>query len=113
MEELAPVIQELVHACWQNRRAGRAGLAAGLVVMLVGKGLADGERVRTSACNSVSLQLVGVLRRERRSGAAVATGRDSRIGGARGLLRRVGLLRLNPLGAAESVRRGAAEAKRR
>ena len=60
--------------------------------MLVGKGLADGEGVRISACNSVSLQLVGVLRWARRSGAAVATGRDSRIGGARGLLRRVGLL---------------------
>ena len=38
MEELAPVIQELVHACWQNRRTGRVGPAAGLVVMLVGKG---------------------------------------------------------------------------
>ena len=90
MEELAPVIQELVHACWQNRRAGRAGLAAGLVVMLVGKGLADGEGVRISACNSVSLQLMGVLRWARRSGAAVATGRDSRIGGARGRLRWLG-----------------------
>ena len=65
---------------------GRAGPAAGLVVMLVGKGLADGEGVRISACNSVSLQLVGALRWARRSGAAVATGRDSRIGGARGLL---------------------------
>ena len=63
--------------------------------MLVGEGLADGEGGRCSACNSVMLQFAGVLRWGRCSGAAVATGRDRRIGGTRGRLRRVGLLRLD------------------
>ena len=39
------------------------GLAAGLGVMLVDEGGADGEGGGGSACNSVELQLVGVLRR--------------------------------------------------
>ena len=40
----------------------RTGAAAGLAVMLVGEGLADGEGGRYSACNSVLLQFAGVLR---------------------------------------------------
>jgi hypothetical protein len=65
-------------------------------VMLVDEGRADGEAGGDSACNSVELQLVGVLRRGRCSGVAAAAGWDRRTGGARGLLRWVGLLRLNP-----------------
>ena len=38
-------------------------LAVGLGVMLVDEGEADGEGGGGSACNSVELQLVGVLRR--------------------------------------------------
>ena len=68
------------------------GLAAGLGVMLVDEGGADGEAGGDSACNSIELQLVGVLRRGRCSGVAAAAGRDRTTGGARGRLRRVGLL---------------------
>ena len=71
-------------------------LAAGLGVMLVDEGGADGEGGGGRACNSVELQLVGVLRRGKCSGAAAATGSEGRIGGARGHLGQVGLLRLNP-----------------
>ena len=71
------------------------GLAAGLGVMLVDEGGADGEGGGGSACNSVELQLVGVLRRGRCSGVAAAAGRDRTTGGARGRLGRVGLLRLD------------------
>ena len=70
--------------------------AAGLGVMLVEEGGADGEAGGDSPSSSAKLQLVGVLRRRKCSGAAAAAGREGRIGGARGLLRRVGLLRLNP-----------------
>ena len=52
------------------------GLAAGLGVMLVDEGGADGEAGGDSACNSIELQLVGVLRRGRCSGVAAAAGRD-------------------------------------
>ena len=71
------------------------GLAARLGVMLVDEGWADGEGGGGSACNSVELQLVGVLRRGRCSEVAAAARRDRRTGGARGRLRRVGLLRLD------------------
>ena len=71
------------------------GLAAGLGVMLVDEGGADGEAGGDSACNSIELQLVGVLGRDRCSGVAAAAGRDRTTGGARGRLRRVGLLRLD------------------
>ena len=71
------------------------GLAAGLGVMLVDEGGADGEGGGGSACSSVELQLVGVLRRGRCSGVAAAAGRDRTTGGARGRLGRVGLLRLD------------------
>ena len=70
--------------------------AAGLGVMLVEEGGADGEAGGDSPSSSAKLQLVGVLRRRKCSGAAAAAGREGRIGGARGLLRRVGLFRLDP-----------------
>ena len=63
---------------------------------MVGEGRADGEGGGSSACSSAKLQFVGVLRWRKCSGAAAATGWEGRIGGARGHLRRVGLLRLNP-----------------
>ena len=72
------------------------GLAAGLGVMLVDEGGADGEAGGDSACSSAKLQLVGVLRRGKCSGVATAAGWEGTTGGTRGLLRRVGLLRLNP-----------------
>ena len=70
------------------------GLAAGLGVMLVDEGGADGEGGggTCSACNSVELQLVGVLRWDRCSGVAAVAGRDRTTGGARGRLGRVGML---------------------
>ena len=71
------------------------GLAAGLGVMLVDEGGADGEAGGDSACNSLELQLIGVLRRGRCSGVAAAAGRDRTTDGARGRLGRVGLLRLD------------------
>ena len=64
--------------------------------LLVGEGGADGEAGGDSACSSAKLQLVGVLRRGKCSGVAAAAGWEGTTGGARGLLRRVGLLRLNP-----------------
>ena len=64
--------------------------------LLVGEGGADGEAGGDSACNSLELQLVGVLRRRKCSGAAAEAGREGRIGGARGRLRRIGLLRFDP-----------------
>ena len=64
--------------------------------LLVGEGAADGEAGGDSACSSAELQLVGILRRGKCSGAAAATGSEGRIGGARGHLGQVGLLRLNP-----------------
>ena len=68
------------------------GLAAGLGVMLVGEGGADGEAGGDSACSSAELQLVGVLRRGKCSGAAAATGREGRTGGARGRRSELGLM---------------------
>ena len=70
--------------------------AAGLGVMLVEEGGADGEAGGDSPSSSAKLQLVGVLRRRKCSGAAAATGWEGRIGGARGRLRRIGLLRFDP-----------------
>ena len=64
--------------------------------MLVGKGGAAGERGGASACSSGSLQLGGVRGRGRYAGAAAAVGGGGRTGGTRGLLRRVGLFRLDP-----------------
>jgi len=71
------------------------GLVAGLGVMLVDEGGADGEAGGGSSCNSVELMLIGILRRGRCSGVAAAAGRDRTTGGARGRLRRVGLFRLD------------------
>ena len=65
------------------------GLAAGLGVMMVDEGGADGEAGGGSSCNSVELMLIGILRRGRCSGVAAAAGRDRTTGGARGRLRRV------------------------
>jgi hypothetical protein len=70
-------------------------LAAGLGVMLVGKGRPAGERGGASASSSGFLQSVGVQGRGRCAGAAAAAGGGGRTGGARGLLRRVGLFRLH------------------
>ena len=70
--------------------------AAGLGVMLVEEGGADGEAGGDSPSSSAKLQLVGVLRRRKCSGAAAATGWEGRIGGARGRLGRIGLLRFDP-----------------
>ena len=70
--------------------------ATGLGVMLVGKGGAAGERGGPSPSSSGFLQLVGVLERGRCAGGAAVAGGVGRTGGTRGLLRRVGLLRLNP-----------------
>ena len=70
-------------------------LAAGLSVMLVGKGGDDGEAGGASPCSSVSLQLVGVLGRGRCAEVAAAPGGGGRTGGTRGRLRRVGLFRLH------------------
>ena len=67
-----------------------------MVGLLVGEGGADGEAGGDSACSSAKLQLVGVLRRGKCSGAAAATGREGTIGGARGRLGRIGLLRFDP-----------------
>ena len=71
-------------------------LAAGLGVMLVDEGGADGEAGGDSPSSSAKLQLVGVLRRGKCSGVAAAAGWEGTTGGTRGLLRWVGLLRLNP-----------------
>ena len=71
------------------------GLVAGLGVMLVDEGGANGEAGGGSSCNSVELMLIGILRRGRCSGVAAAAGRDRTTGGARGRLRRVGLFRLD------------------
>ena len=60
--------------------------AAGLGVMLVEEGGADGEAGGDSPSSSAKLKLVGVLRRGKCSGAAAATGWEGRIGGARGRL---------------------------
>ena len=70
-------------------------LVAGLGVMLVGKGRPTGERGRASACSSGFLQLVGVLGQGRCAGVAAAAGGGGRTGGTRGLLRWVGLFRLD------------------
>ena len=64
--------------------------------LLVGEGGADGEAGGDSACSSAKLQLVGVLRRGKCSEVAAAARWEGTTGGTRGLLRRVGLLRLNP-----------------
>ena len=72
------------------------GAALGMGGLLVGEGGADGEAGGDSACSSAKLQLVGVLRRGKCSGVAAAAGWEGTTGGTRGLLRWVGLLRLNP-----------------
>ena len=64
--------------------------------MLVEEGGADGEAGGGSPSSSAKLQLVGALRRGKCSGAAAATGWEGRIGGARGRLGRIGLLRFDP-----------------
>ena len=64
--------------------------------MLVGEGGADGEAGGDSACSSAELQLVGVLRRGKCSGAAAATGREGRNGGARGRRSELGRVRFDP-----------------
>ena len=74
----------------------RGAALVGMGGLLVGEGGADGEAGGDSACSSAKLQLVGVLRRGKCSGAAAAAGWEGRSGGTRGLLRRIGLLRLNP-----------------
>ena len=69
--------------------------AAGLGVMLVGKGGVADEGGGDSPSSSGFLQLVRVPERERCAGAAAATCAGGRTGGTRGRLRRVGLLRLD------------------
>ena len=70
---------------------------AGLGVMLVEEGGADGEAGGDSPSSSAKLQLVGALRRGKCSGAAAATAWEGRIGGARGRRGRMfGLLRFDP-----------------
>ena len=64
--------------------------------MLVEEGGADGEVGGDSPSSSAKLQLVGVPRWRKCSGAAAEAGREGRIGGARGRLRRIGLLRFDP-----------------
>ena len=67
--------------------------------MLVGKGGAAGERAErggASACSSGSSQLGCVGRRGRCAWEAAAAGGGGRTSGTLGLLRRVGLLRLDP-----------------
>ena len=65
--------------------------------MLVEEGApADGEAGGDSPSSSAKLQLVGVLGRGKCSGAAAATGWEGTIGGARGRLGRIGLLRFDP-----------------
>ena len=88
-----------MHAVATMQIAARAfckmrDLAAGLGVMLVGKGGDDGEAGGASPCSSVFLQSVGVLGRGRCAGVAAAAGGGGRTGGTRGRLRRVGLFRL-------------------
>ena len=73
----------------------RGAALVGMGGLLVGEGGADGEAGGDSACSLAELQLVGVLRRRKCSGVAAAAGRDRTTGGARGRLRRVGLLRLD------------------
>ena len=70
-------------------------LAAGLDVMLVGKGRPAGERGGPSPSSSGFLQLVGVLGRGRCARVAAAAGGGGKTGGTRGLLRRVGLFRFD------------------
>ena len=72
----------------------RGAALVGMGGLLVGEGGADGEAGGDSACSSAKLQLVGVLRRGKCSGVAAAAGWEGTTGGTRGLLRRVGLLRL-------------------
>ena len=72
-----------------------ADSGAGLGVMLVEEGGADGEAGGGSPSSSAKLQLVGALRRGKCSGAAAATGWEGRIDGARGRLGRIRLLRFD------------------
>ena len=62
----------------------------------MGEGGADGEAGGDSACSSAELQLVGGLRRGKCSGAAAATGREGRNGGARGRRSELGRVRFDP-----------------
>ena len=64
--------------------------------MLVEEGGDDGEVGGDSPSSSAKLQLVDALRRGKCSGAAAATGWEGTIGGARGRLGRIGLLRFDP-----------------
>ena len=63
--------------------------------MLMEEAGADGEAGGDSPSGSAKLQLVSVLGRGKCSGAAAATGWEGRIGGARGRLGRIGLLRVD------------------
>ena len=69
--------------------------AAGLGVILVGKGWVADEAGGGSPSSSGFLQLVRVPERERCAGAAAATCVGGRTSGPRGRPRRVGLLRLD------------------
>ena len=71
----------------------RGAALVGMGGLLVGEGGADGEAGGDSACSSAELQLVGVLRRGKCSGAAAATGREGRTGGARGRRSELGRVR--------------------
>ena len=72
----------------------RGAALVGMGGLLVGEGGADGEAGGDSACSSAELQLVGVLRRGKCSGAAAATGREGRTGGARGRRSELGRVQL-------------------
>ena len=74
----------------------RGAALVGMGGLLVGEGGADGEAGGDSACSSAELQLVGVLRRGKCSGAAAATGREGRTGGARGRRSELGRVRFDP-----------------
>ena len=64
--------------------------------MLVEEGGADGEAGGDRPSSSAKLKLVSVLGRGKCSGVAAATGWEGLIGGARGRLERIGLLRFDP-----------------
>jgi hypothetical protein len=92
--------QRAVHPCNPMHARARGfckkrDLAAGLDVMLVGKGRPAGERGGPSPSSSGFLQLVGVLGRGRCARVAAAAGGGGKTGGTRGLLRRVGLFRFD------------------
>ena len=67
----------------------RGAALVGMGGLLVGEGGADGAAGGDSACSSAELQLIGVLRRGKCSGAGAATGWEGRTGGARGWVLRL------------------------